>query len=255
VSAAAILPRLAWVELKLLVREPLTAIFALAFPLITLFVLAEVFGNEADTSAEDGMIVYRGVGALDYYIPAYLALVIAAIGVVSLPAHLAAYRERGVLRRFRASGLPTWALLGSQLLVVLVLAVASGIVLVVAASLVYETRAPESPLGAALALLLVTAAFASLGLLLGAVLPTARAAQGAGLILFFVMMMISGAGPPPEVLSEPLRRVADVLPLTHAITVVQDPWLGFGWSGRALAAVAGFLCVSLLLAARLFRTR
>jgi ABC-2 type transport system permease protein len=40
--------------------------------------------------------------------------------------------------------------------------------------------------------------FASIGVFLGAVLPTARAVQGAGLALFFVMMMISGSGPPRE---------------------------------------------------------
>jgi hypothetical protein len=43
--------------------------------------------------------------------------------------------------------------------------------------------------------------------------------------LFFVMIFIAGAGPPPEVLSDPLRRIADLLPLTHAIRLLQDAWL------------------------------
>jgi len=67
------------------------------------------------------------------------------------------------------------------------------------------------------------------------------------------MMMLCGAGPPPEVLSDPLSRVSDALPLTHAIVAVQDPWLGFAWSGAALGAVGAFLIVSALLAVRLFR--
>jgi ABC-2 type transport system permease protein len=247
-----ILVKLAWVEIKLFVREPLTVIFAFAFPLIMLFVLAEVFGNEPDTNDEGG-IVYRGVGAIDYYVPAYVALVIAAIGLVSLPVHLAAYRERGVLRRLQASGVPVLALFGAQVLVTFAIALVSGLVLSGAATLAYGIDAPHSLAGVGGAFLLVTLTFTALGLLLGGLLPTARAAQGAGLILFFVMMMLSGAGPPPEVLSEPLHRVSELLPLTHAIAVVQDPWLGFTWSGIALGAVGGFLVASALMAARLFR--
>lgn len=244
--------KLAWVELKLFLREPLTAVFALAFPLITLFVLAEVFGNEPDTD-DQGEIVYRGVGAIDYYVPAYVALVIAAIGLVSLPVHLASYRERGVLRRFHASGVPVTALFGAQLVVTFALAVVSGIAVAAAAALVYGIGPPDSYAGLLGTFVLVTLTFAALGLLLGALLPTARAAQGAGLILFFVMMMISGAGPPPEVLGEPMSTISKFLPLTHAITIVQDAWLGFAWTGTALLAVGGFLIASTLAANRLFR--
>jgi ABC-2 type transport system permease protein len=247
-----ILVKLAWVETKLFVREPLTVIFAFAFPLIMLFVLAEVFGNEPDTTDEGG-IVYRGVGPIDYYVPAYVALVIAAIGLVSLPVHLAAYRERGVLRRLNASGVPVGAVFAAQTLVTLLIALVSGLVLGCAAALAYGIDAPRSLAGVGGAFLLVTLTFAALGLLLGGLLPTARAAQGAGLILFFVMMLLGGAGPPPEVLSEPLHRVSELLPLTHAIVVVQDPWLGFTWSGIALAVVVAFLVASALVAARLFR--
>jgi ABC-2 type transport system permease protein len=249
-----VLAKLAWLEVKLFLREPVTAIFAFAFPLIFLFVLAEVFGNEPETDAA-GQEIYRGVGATDYYVPAYVALVIAALGLISLPVHLAAYRERGVLRRFRASGVPVAALFGAHVAVMIALAAIGGLLITGAAALVYDVELPASVLGVVGAFLLATLAFASLGLLLGGVLPTARAAQGIGFVLFFVMLMISGAGPPPEVLSEPLLRVADALPLTHAIVLVQDPWLGFAWTTSAVLAVCGFMLVSAALAARFFRWR
>ncbi len=44
----AALAKLTWVEVKLFSREPITVIFSLAFPLVTLIVLAGVFGNEVD---------------------------------------------------------------------------------------------------------------------------------------------------------------------------------------------------------------
>jgi hypothetical protein len=48
------------------------------------------------------------------------------------------------------------------------------------------------------------------------------------LLWWFIMLMISAAGPRPEVLNDTLTRVADVTPLKHVILTLQDPWLGFG---------------------------
>ncbi len=96
-------------------------------------------------------------------------------------------------------------------------------------------------------------AFAAFGILLGAVLPTARAAQGAGILLWFLMMMIAGAGPPPEVLPAALTRIADFTPLKHVIVALQDPWLGFGLNLTELGIVSGVLLACAALALRLFR--
>ena len=62
--------------------------------------MGEVFGQDA---GDPGEVVFRDFGAMNYYVPGYLALVGAAFGMISLPTHLAAYREQGVLRRLRAS--------------------------------------------------------------------------------------------------------------------------------------------------------
>jgi hypothetical protein len=171
VSALARMRKLAWVELKLFVREPLTLVFTFAFPLILLFVMAEVFGN---STADRDEVVWRNIGAIDFLVRAYVALVAAAVGVVSLPVHLTSYRERGIFRRFRASGVSAWTLIGAELLVTIALA-AIGAALVVAS------------------------------------------------------------------MSAPMRALADVLPLTHAVNILQDPWLGFAWQWTSFLAVLGFL--------------
>ncbi len=232
-SGIRLLLRMTWIELKLFLREPITVIFAFAMPVVILFVMGEVFGNTPDPSGE----VYRGVGAMDLYVPAYLGLVLASIGVLALPVHLAAYREHGVLRRFRASSVPLWALLGAQVLVTVLIATVGGLVMVVAASLRYDVGWPRSLVGVLGAYALSVLSFAALGVLLGSILPTARAAQGLGIMLFFLMLMLGGAGPPREVMTAPMRGVGDVLLLTHVARILQDPWLGFGWSGLALAVV------------------
>jgi hypothetical protein len=51
---------------------------------------------------------------VNFYVPAYLGLVWALVGLLALPIHLVRYREDGVLRRLRASAAPRWAIFGSQ---------------------------------------------------------------------------------------------------------------------------------------------
>jgi ABC-2 type transport system permease protein len=104
-----------------------------------------------------------------------------------------------------------------------------------------------------LAFLLGLASFTAFGFFLGAVLPSTRAAQGLGLILFFVMMILGGAGPPPEVLTGPMDIVGQITPLRHVIIILQDPYLGFGWNLNASLIVAGIAVVATVLAARFFR--
>ena len=244
--------KLSWVELKLFVREPITVIFTLALPIIFLLVMGGVFGNEASTD-DNGMVVFRGVGALDYYIPAYFGLVMMAIGTVALPVHLAGYRERGVLRRLHASSISVWSVLGSQMVVSFVIAVLGSVLIFILGIIVYSPHMPQEVGLLVLAFLLGLMSFTALGFFLGAVLPSTRAAQGLGLILFFVMMILGGAGPPPEVLTGAMDIVGQITPLRHVIIILQDPWLGFGWNVQASLIVLGITIVAVLLSARFFR--
>jgi len=239
--------KLTLVELKLFVREPITMVFTFALPLIFLFVLGGVFKNTPDPD------VYRGVGAMNYYTPAYIGLVIASIAVVGLPVHLTGYRERGVLRRLRASPIPLWTVFGSQVLVSLVVAVLGGILVIVAAVLAYHVSLPHAPALIAGAFVASVFSFVAVGILLGSVLPTTRAAQGVGLILIIVMMMLAGAGPPREVMTAVMRGVGDATPLRYVVVLLQDPWLGFGWNWTVFLIVMGIMIVASLLSLRLFR--
>lgn len=239
--------KLTWVETKLFVREPMTMVFTFALPFIFLFVMGGVFGNTPSPN------IYRGVGAINYYIPAYFGLVMCSIGVVALPLHLTAYRERGVLRRFRASGFSIWSVLGSQLIVSFIIAVLGAVLIAVTGWLVYDLNFSVEVWLFIPAFILSILCFASLGFFLGSIFSTTRAVQGLGLILFFVMMILGGAGPPPEVLTGALKVTGEIVPLRHVIVMSQDPWLGFGWNVNASLIVGGITVVASLLSARFFK--
>lgn len=244
--------KLTWLETKLFLREPLAVIFAFAFPFFVLFVLGGVFGSELPEDEED-FRVWRGVAPTDYYLPAYVGLVMASIGLISLPQRLAAYREQGVLRRYRAAGVPLAAIFVSQILVAAGMALVGAIGITIASGLIYGTQLPSDWTGVVVAFVVGVVAFSTIGLMLGGLLGSSRATQGAGLVLFFVMMFISGAGPPREVLTGGMRAFSEILPLSHVILALQDPWLGIGWHWPALGIVAGFAVACAALAAWRFR--
>jgi ABC-2 type transport system permease protein len=236
------LAKLTWVEVKLFVREPVAVVFAFAFPLVVLLVLAGVFGSEPNAD-------FGGVAGIDYYVPGYLAVVIASVGLIGLPVHLASLRERGVLRRLRASSVSTTSVFTAQTAVHVTMAALGGAVLLVAAGLVYDVHAPASIAGVALGFAVGALSFIALGLLLGSLAPTARAAQAIGLVLFFPMWLLSGAGPPRGVMTEAMRQLSDLLPLTRVVTAIQEPWLGTDSNVPELVALSSLFAAAVTLTA------
>ncbi|MGD9694274.1 MAG: ABC transporter permease [Thermoleophilia bacterium] len=228
--------RLAATELRLFLREPIVLTFVFAFPVLTVLVLGGVF-DEDDPA-------FEGVLPSDYYIAAYFGVVIAAIGLVMLPVHLASYRERGVLRRFEVSRFPRWALPAAWVAVAMAItAVAIG-VLLLAGLLTYGLPAVHDPAGVVAGTALGALAFISIGIALGLAMPSARSAQGLGMLLFFPLFLLGGGGPPPEAMGEPMGSISDALPLTHVVRAIQEPWLDLGGAGVHLAVLAGVTAVA-----------
>jgi ABC-2 type transport system permease protein len=237
------LGRLLRAELTLMLRDPLALTFVFVFPVVTMLIIGGSFGTRPDAG-------FSGVNPAHWYVASYLTVVIAATGLIMLPVHLASYRERGVLRRFAAAGFPRWSFACAQLVVGLVaIAAAAAIELGVAAP-IYGVPALQESWRVALAVVLGAVAFVSIGVLLGSLLPSARAAQAVGLILFFPSFLLGAGGPPPHAMGAALRGVARFLPLTVVTDAIRDPWLGLGTASGSLIAVALLAGVAATLAAR-----
>src|SRR5919106_1417692 len=139
------------------------------------------------------------------------------------------------------SSVPMWAVIGAQVMVTLVVAFLGSVLLITVASVTYDIHFPSSVPLVVGGFFLSGLSFSAIGVFLGSAFPTARAAQGAGLMLWFVMMILGGAGPPPEVLTEGMRAVGDATPVRHVILLLQDAWLGFGWNWTETLIVAVFM--------------
>jgi ABC-2 type transport system permease protein len=231
---------LTWTEVKLLAREPLTLLVSLGFPLLLMVLLAGSFGNDPDPDM-------GGVGGTDFYVPVYATATIASMGFLGLPLHLATYREAGVLRRYRAAGAHPAVVLLAQVVVMAVTVLVGTAVMVAVGFAAFGLSSPASAVGVVAGLVVGTVAFAAIGVLLGTLLPTARAAQGVGLLLFFGLFFVAGGGPPPALLPDALNRAVDLTPMGPLVDAVSDPWHGRGWDAPALAGL-GAVAVAAALA-------
>jgi ABC-2 type transport system permease protein len=227
-------------ESRLLSREWAAMVFAFVFPPVTLLVLAGAFGDQPDAD-------FGGVLPADFYVTGYLGVPLAALALIGLPVLLASYRERDVLRRFAAFGVPTTTVVTAQAAVTAMLVVVAAATVLVVAGPTYGIPSMEHPLQVVAAFTLGTVTMIVLGAGLGLSVRSARSAQAIGLMAFFPMYLLSGGGPPPEVMSDPMRRIADVLPLTHVIAGIRDPWLGTGGVGGHLLVLAAWLAAGLAL--------
>lgn len=75
-------------------------------------------------------------------------MIVATIGILSLPVQLAGYRERGVLRRFRASAMPVAVVVGAQVPVAVIIGAAAAVLLTALSTLVYGGSPPDDWVGA-----------------------------------------------------------------------------------------------------------
>lgn len=234
--------RLLTTELRLLLRDPLTLTFVLVFPVLTMLIIGGSFGTEPDEAFP--------VKPAHWYVASYLTVVIGATGLVMLPVHIAAYRERGVLRRLAASGFPRWSFALAQLLVGLAAIAIGGVLLLAVAAPVYGVPDVQDPLRLVAGVVIGAVAFVSIGVLLGTLLPSARAAQAVGLLLFFPSFLLGGGGPPPSEMTSTMREISDVLPLALVNDAIRAPWLGLGHATGSLIVVTVIAVLATWLAAR-----
>jgi len=240
--------KLAWVEIKIYLRQPEAAFFTLVFPMLLLFLFGSIYGNKPNP-------FFGGRGMVDVSTPAYLAMIIGSTGLMSIAITVSSYREKGVLRRFRATPLRPAAVLASQVIVHFLMTLFGGTLLIVSARLVYGLRFEGRPLDVFIGFTLSTLSFFAVGFLLASVARTARAANILGMVLYFPNLFLSGATIPKQTFPPALRAASKFIPLTHVVDLLQGLWAGdaLGRHVLEIAVLAGLLVVGVAVSARAFR--
>lgn len=238
--------KLTYIELKLQLREPVGLFFTLAFPVMLLVLFGAIFGNEAEE-------FLGGYGQVDLSMSGYIGMIIGTIGMLGIPITLSNYRERGILRRLRATPLQSGSVLWSQVAAQTLITVVGILLLFIVGMVLFDLRIPDGDVSIILAILLSAFSFFAIGFVLAGILPTARTAQAVGMAIFYPMLFLSGAAIPRFIMPEFVQQIAELLPLTHVVILIEDLWLKGTWNLISLAVVTAVLILGLVLSRFTFR--
>ena len=177
---------------------------------------------------------------ISYFVPSMLGLSVMQVGIfAAIP--LVADREKLILKRLAATPLRRWQLVGSNVLMRLLIALAQAIIIVGVGALFFGVQVSGSiPLMVGF-VVLGAVTFLALGYVIASFAMTEDAANGMTSIIQFPMMFLSGTFFPIDQMPDPLQAIARLIPLTYLSDALRQVMVG----GTAFAPL--YVCAAVLL--------
>lgn len=225
-------------ELKLSLRGMDMFIFAICMPLVVLVILGIIYGNKPAFEGADYTFLQQSFGAL-------ASIAICAGGVMGLPLVVSDYRSKKVLKRFKVTPVSPARVLMAQVTIYTIYSLVSLVLLYIAAKLFFAYSFAGSWLSFFGGYLLVMLSIFSIGMMVGGIAPNTKIAGVIASVLYFPMLIFSGATLPYEVMPNALQKVADVLPLTQGIKILKSASLGLPIDNMALPVII-MICIAAL---------
>lgn len=210
--------RLYTIEQKLFFRSPDVFIFNLCMPVVTLIIIgliagSRMAGNSGLTYLESSFVAISSVG-------------ICCSAFMSIPIVLVDYRDKKILKHFYCSPCSPVRLLLVDVLCSGVLAGLSAVFVAITACLFFGYRMSGNMLLYTGTWLLTLIAMFSIGLLVAAVCKTTKSMNVATSLLYFPMLLFSGATIPYELFPKEMQLVAGYMPLGVGIRLMKSASAG-----------------------------
>ncbi|HEX6664140.1 MAG TPA: ABC transporter permease [Gaiellaceae bacterium] len=241
--------RLFWHQLRweqlVFWRSREAAVFVFLFPLLLFTLLTAVYngriyGKPASWALLAGMLGYGAANT-------------AFAGLALL---LVARREMGILKRIRATPLPSPTYLVAVLVSTMLVFTLQSVALFLLGRLLKSTPWPTHALSLVLALALGAAAFAGLGLAITGFIRSLEGSSAVVNLIVLPMAFLSGSFGPTRHYPTALRTIGDIFPLKHLLDAINAIYLHGQqlWDQpTAIAVLAGWGAVGLAVAQRTFR--
>lgn len=206
-------------ELKLSLRGMDMVIFAICVPLVVLIIIGAIYGNKPAFEGAAYTFLEQSFSAL-------ATISICAGGVMGLPLVVSEYRSRKILKRYKVTPISPALILFVQVAIYTLYALASLVLLYLTAKLFFGYQFHGSIGTFFGGYLLVIVSMFSIGIMVGGVAPNTKIAGVIASILYFPMLIFSGATLPYEVMPAALQKIANILPLTQGIKLLKSASLG-----------------------------
>lgn len=234
------------VEQRIFLRSPDVILFCLSMPLVVFLLIAMIAGGK--DAADSG---------LTYLQSAYVSL--STVGIccsafMSIPITVVELRAQGILRRMYCSPCSPARLLSCDTLCSGAIAALSTLLLTLVAVVCFGYRMQGNALIYLAAWLLTMISMFAIGLMVASLCRTTKSMNVATSLLYFPMLLFSGATIPAEVFPGGLRAVSGWMPLGVGIRLLKSVSLGC-YDGMAVPVLvlAGMAVLCGAVAVKTFR--
>ena len=235
-------------------RNPASAFFTFAFPLMFLVIFTTLFGNDTIRFRTEGGGVE--VTSATFYVAGMAAFGVIAACYTNIAISVAFARDTGVLKRVRGTPLPGWIYLVGRIAHSMVIA---AILLVLCAAfgrIFYDATVPVGIdlVHTVVAMLVGSAAFCALGLACTTIIPNADASPAIVNGTILPILFVSDVFIPTQEAPGWIRWLGDVFPVKHFAEALQSAFIpqAVEWSWADVAIIAAWGIGGLLVAARFF---
>ncbi len=231
-------------------RNPASAFFAFAYPLMFLVIFTSIFRN---STVQYGA---RTVNEATYYIPAMVSLAVITVCFNNIAVAVTFQRDSGVLKRINGTPLPSGPFFGARILHAVLVSLLLVVITAGFGRLFYSADIPTgATLGRTLVMLTVgAAAFCALGFAISSIIPNSDASlpivNGVILPLLFLsgVFIPLGSNPPAW-----MNWVGRAFPIKHFLNGMQAAFLGGSFDWIDVLIVAAWGAGGLAFAIRFFR--
>ncbi len=233
-------------------RNPASAFFTFAFPLMFLVIFTSLLGSGTVEVAK-GVFINEST----YYVAAMSAFAVITASYTNIAISVVFQRDAGILKRTKGTPLPGGDYMGGRVIHVLVVAILLVIITSAFGVVFYSADVPTGSLLLKFAAVVVVGAlsFSALGLATTAIVPNADAAPPIVNAIILPLLFLSGIFIPFGVdTPEWIRMIARIFPVKHFADAMRAGFYGppfqFLWRDVLIVAVWGL--VGLILAVRFF---
>lgn len=217
-------------------------IFAICMPVVMVVLLGIIYGSKPAYDHADYSFLEQSFGAIS-------TVAICAGGVMGLPLVISDYRQKKILKRFQVTPSSPSLLLAVQVAIYSIYSLIALVLVYLTSALFFGVRLQGAFLPFLGSFVLVMLSMFSIGMLVGGLSPNMKIASILASVLYFPMLIFSGATLPYEVMPASLQRIADVMPLTQGIKLLKATSLGLSTEDvlfpLAVMAIIAVVCIGI----------
>lgn len=206
-------------ELKLSLRGMDMFIFAICMPVVVIVLLSIIYGDKPAFADAEYTFLQQSFGAVS-------TIAICAGGLMGLPLVVSDYRNRKILKRLKVTPVKPITILLVEITIYCIYSLVSLALIYLVAFLFFDFQIIGSFWQFFLSFVLVMLSMFSIGMMVGGIAPNMKIASTVASILYFPMLIFSGATLPYEIMPNALQNFANILPLTQGIKLLKGTALG-----------------------------